>query len=165
MRKHLPKRHKKYGDYERVVRFPIFSDYTVHIIFTKDIKESNIKRYGSFNVGDCDACHRSSNNGHAHLFFKLGDCSSGNIAHEAWHAIHSLFIDFAGVGVMENEVVAYHLGHLVQEISYFKNDLIDAGAALDENALTQAKVLGIKSSTKKRTHARRRRTRSQKTNG
>jgi hypothetical protein len=42
------------------------------------------------------------------------DTSDGTLAHEAWHAVRRMF-RYAGAE-LENETVAYHLGHLVEKI-------------------------------------------------
>lgn len=144
----------KHGDYERTVIFPVWSSYTMHIIFTKDIGESRRARYGDpGETTDARALHSSAKGGHSHLFFRIGDATSGVIAHECWHAIRCMLVDFGGVTVMENEVTAYHLGYLVDQVIQFKGALIDANVGVPENAnllaQAQAKVLGVKSSSRK----------------
>lgn len=144
----------KFGDYERKVVFPVWSNYTIHIVFTTNIAESRKARYGSAGESDgARALHSSAQGGHSHLFFRIGDTPVQVIAHEAWHAVRCMLVDFGGVTVMENEVTAYHLGYLVGEVARFKNALIDAniGVEADENraALIQSRVLGVKSSSRK----------------
>src|SRR5271157_3190142 len=117
----------KYGDYERRVFFPIFSDYELHVVFTQNIVESRKARYGCSGAsGDAGAMHSMAAGGHAHLFFKIGNSPSGIIAHECWHAIYGLMKEWAGVDHFDNETIAYHLGYLVQKVNDFRNDLIDA---------------------------------------
>jgi hypothetical protein len=130
----------RYGDYERVLRFPVFAGYQVHIIFTEDIGESRRKRYGSRGGSDgAGALHSSAEGGHSHLFYRVGvgNCNAGTIAHEAWHAVRAMLVDFSGVTIMENEVTAYHIGYLVQAVVNFQIDLM-------------SQLVGVKSSTKKK---------------
>jgi len=54
------------------------------------------------------------------LFFKR-DNSDGIIAHEAWHAVFSMF-EWAGAE-LDNEMVAYHLSYLVDRIASFKSHI------------------------------------------
>jgi hypothetical protein len=118
----------KHGDYERVVTFPVWSNYKVHVIFTDNIAESRIARYGDSGLAEgANALHCCAKDGHSHLLFKLGDCTIGVVAHECWHAIRCMLVDWAGVEIMENELTAYHLGYLVDKVSEFRNDLIDVG--------------------------------------
>jgi len=124
-----------HGDYERRVRFSTISDYDVKIVFCLDLGEARKARYGTTGSSDnARGLHTKAVGGISHLFFKLGDCPTGVVAHECWHAIHAMF-EWAGVRDFENELVAYHLGYLVQKVADFRNALIDSG---------------VKSSTKKR---------------
>lgn len=119
----------KYGDYETYCRFPVFSNFTVYIVFTGDIQKSYTARYGTRNPPDTDNTEALLAHGGkcVHAFFQIGTCPSGTVAHEAYRAIRYMFDDFAGVRQMDNEIVAYHLGYLVQKINNFKFLLIDAG--------------------------------------
>ncbi len=117
----------RHGDYERKVLFPVWSNYCVHVIFTEDIAGSLKRRGREFNATSTDALHWNRGNGHSVLMFQLGNAPSGTIAHECWHAIRTMLVDYCGVETMEDEVTAYHLGYLVQQVTNFKNDLIDFG--------------------------------------
>jgi hypothetical protein len=128
----------KHGDYERVVKFPVWSGYQVHVIFTNDIAASRKARYGSAGASEgARALHSSAEGGHSHLFFRIGNSPAGVISHESWHAIRCMMVDFGGVTIMENEVTAYHLGYLTQEVVSFQIDLMDA-------------KIGVKSSSRKK---------------
>jgi hypothetical protein len=133
----------RYGDYEHVVKFDVWSGYQVHVVFTDDLGKSRKARYGSAGGTDgARALHSSAQDGHGHLFFRIGDTPAGCIAHEAWHAVRCMMVDFGGMTIMENEATAYHLGHLVQKITDYKWQLIAA-------------KVGVKSSTKKKaTHGK-----------
>ena len=69
--------------------FPVWADYTVHIIFTDDIVSvANLRvteRQGSRD-GQTAAHALLHRDGHSHLFLKP-TASAEVIAHEAWHAI------------------------------------------------------------------------------
>lgn len=122
----------KFVDFEHTISFPVWADYKVHVIFTGDIVKSRMGRYGA--VGKAEAAgalHSCTDDGHSHLFYKV-TASAEIITHEAFHAIWAMF-DWAGVEDWDNETVAYHLGWLVGHITLF-----------------QARVLAVKSSTKKR---------------
>ena len=121
----------RFGDYERKVTFACWANYDVHVVFTESIPLSRKARYGT--AGDSDgagALHASAIGGRAHLFFKIGNCPTGVIAHESWHAICCLMTEWAGVKELDNEAVAYDLGYLVQKVADFRNDLIDSGVKL-----------------------------------
>lgn len=47
------------------------------------------------------------------------DASAGVIAHEAWHAVRRMLLHVGAE--LENEVVAYHLGYVVNHLTNFKN--------------------------------------------
>jgi hypothetical protein len=108
-------RHK---DYEKVIKFPIFSHYKVHIIFSDDIRKSKKVRYGSDEFADgASAVHCHDSDGHSHCIYDIGKSCTGTIAHESWHAVWAM-LKWAGVEI-ENEVVAYHLGYIVQATTDF----------------------------------------------
>jgi hypothetical protein len=124
---------------------PVWSNYQVHIIFTENIRETCLKRFNLVSrSADADAVHVVSNKfeGHSFLIFLIGNASSGTIAHEAYHAVDQL-LDFNGVhGNYDGEVVAYHLGYIVDEACKIKYDLIEAG-------IMPKKSLGVKSKGKR----------------
>jgi len=131
----------KHGDYERTVCFPIWSDYEVKIVFCEDLGKARKARYGTSGASDnATALHTQSVNGTSHLFFIIGNCPTGVVAHECWHAIKAMLIEWAGVSDLDNETVAYHLGYLVQKVADFRNDLIDAKI--------MPQILGVKSKRK-----------------
>jgi hypothetical protein len=128
----------KHGDYQTRVSFPVFSDYDVLIVFTEDFQKSWDARFASTVVTSAETqafhWHHKPNDGHSRLFFKVGNCPSGVIAHECWHCVRTMLSEWIRCG-LEDEVVAYHLDYLVQAVTDFRNQLIDQGT---------------KSSTKKR---------------
>jgi hypothetical protein len=111
----------KHGDYRKTICFPAFSRYKMHVVFTDDIARSKQARYG--NPTGCEgaeAIHIPNEGGSSHLFFRM-NAGPRIIAHEAWHAVRSLLL-WAGAG-LDNEVVAYHLGYVVEETHKFLNSL------------------------------------------
>jgi len=112
-------RKTKFDDYESVVKFPVLSNYFVHVVFTDHIGRSRKGRYGSEGAAEGAAALSSQAvNGHGHLFFKISN-TPGIIAHEAWHAVYRMF-EWAGAE-LDNEMVAYHLSFLVDRIASFKS--------------------------------------------
>jgi hypothetical protein len=75
----------KHGDYETFARFPVFSNFTVYIVFTGDLSKSYTARYGTRNPPDTDMTEAllAYSGKCAHAFFQIGNSSSGTIAHEA----------------------------------------------------------------------------------
>jgi hypothetical protein len=126
----------KHGDYERRIDFHAFG-YVVYVVFTEDIARSVNARYALLDVQPTfDAMHcREKGNPYSHIFLRVGNCCPGTIAHESWHAVRYILEDWVGAR-LENEMVAYHLGYLVDVIHDFRNKLIDNG-------------VGVKSSNKK----------------
>ena len=124
----------KFVDYQTRIKFDVWSDFKVYVVFTEDLAKSRIKRYETAGVAsdsDTGALYTRGAGGYGHLFFKT-DASAEVIAHECFHALWHMF-NWAGVQEWDNETAAYHIGYLVGKVSLF-----------------QAKVLGIKSSNKKR---------------
>lgn len=131
----------KYGDYERRVNFHVFG-YAVFVVFTTDMVKSITSRgYSRLNIeATFQAMHcREAGYPYSHLFFQIGNCSNGTIAHEAWHVVRFMLADWCNVG-LDNENVAYHLGYLVDCVSRFRNEMIDKG-------------VGVKSDRQEATHA------------
>ena len=107
----------KHDDYERIVKFPVLSNYFVHVVLTRNIAHSRKGRYGT--IGEAEGAAAMSSvavNGHGPLFFQPSN-TAGIIAHEAWHAVFRMF-EWAGAG-LDNEMVAYHLSYLVDRIASF----------------------------------------------
>lgn len=110
---------------EKIVTFPIFSNYTMVIVVTEEkslmptvsyISDRDFNREPDLSP-TCDACTMRARHGHTYIMFTK-DATLGTIAHEAWHAIYHMLKDFAGAE-LEDETVAYHLGYLVDQISQF----------------------------------------------
>ena len=137
----LKPRKTTHGDYETTVIFEALARYRVRIIFCQELRKAWDARFPTTRIvisDDCGAFHQTYDDGESRLFFLIGDCKTGTVAHECLHAIWAM-MEFVGIGFKEEEFVAYHLDYLVQAVQNYKNDMIDAG-------------VGIKSCKRKRHH-------------
>lgn len=110
--------------YERrkTITFPAFLDYRVVIILTTDKK----KTYEKF-MKMSDVLPNDYNFTALHIFigeektsyliFTPKDSDPGTVAHECWHCLKQI-CSWLGAKV-ENELIAYHLGYLVNEVYSF----------------------------------------------
>lgn len=101
------------------VRFPVFS-YNVFVIFTNDINKSRNRL--SDILGQCSIVDNTTQGLHSHneesslsVIFLKKRCTYGTVAHECYHALCAMF-EYAGA-MIEEEVMAYHLSYLVDEIT------------------------------------------------
>ena len=133
----------RYGDYEKRILFPVFSNFQVRFVFTTDFKKSYEERYqrtldkslefvGGFHAGTKSGC--------SHIFLKIGNAPSGTIAHEVVHAVWQLLLGWAGVEKLDEEIVAYHVGYLVSEAVDCRNWLIDKGVGVQSNSEVKSNV-------------------------
>lgn len=113
----------KFGDYRLNIQFEFLSGYVAHVIFSDDIVRSCTNRYGTCSARDtAEAFVRHSTfEGRTHMFFPM-TATEEDIAHEAWHVIYHMF-DWVGAKDFDNEITAYHLGHLVGKIHKFKREV------------------------------------------
>jgi len=109
----------EYGDYATWVTFEIMSCYQVRLIISKDLNKSAKARLGTrpsetngggfvFNV---------NGEGRSYLFLEH-NAPESTVAHECWHIVHRI-MDWCGAE-LDNEVVAYHLDHMVEKVYEFK---------------------------------------------
>jgi hypothetical protein len=118
----------RFGDYETRIKFPMYSNYTMFVVFTDNMVQSRMQRYGSAGAaGECDtnAMVSTCDEG-CHIFFRT-HARTGVIAHESFHAI-SKMLNWIGVKNADEEVIAYTLTYVVDAVAVF-----------------QQKVLGVKS--------------------
>lgn len=97
------------------IKFPIFG-YEIRVSFVNCLKDEAV-RLNADAPGDGDAkalTILNSENPYVHIILQHG-AGPGVIAHESFHAIFAL-MSWAGA-VLEDEVVAYHLGHVVELIT------------------------------------------------
>jgi hypothetical protein len=106
-----------------LIEFPVLSDYIVHVEITSDLEKS-MRRYPPCQEaidelkGDyaCDALTVHTDETFSFIFFPH-NASVGTIAHEAWHVVNRM-MSLLSIET-DNEVVAYHLGYLVDKIFRF----------------------------------------------
>ena len=102
----------------KTVKFSVLNDYKVKIVLTRNLDKA-LKSYkhttdvnsGGETTGGITVhvdCERLS-----YVFIPYGS-STGSMAHEAYHAIRHMLEECSIE--LENEVVAYHLGYLMNEI-------------------------------------------------
>lgn len=108
-----------YGDYWNSVHFPAFG-YVAVIVFTASVAESFEKRFDTLPDNSPVGIYHATDNGGQLLIAK--DASCGTIAHESWHAV-SHMLERMGAE-HEDEIVAHCLGHLVDEILNFREQLV-----------------------------------------
>lgn len=101
--------------------------YTVHIIFSNDIKASWLKRFNTDETGremldDAGGLHTVSGGGHSFVILPK-DVGVASMCHECWHAVYAMF-KWAGIPLDNNELVAYTLGYVISEAqaAQTKND-------------------------------------------
>jgi hypothetical protein len=133
----------EYGDYATWVTFEIMASYQVRLVLTNDLGKSAEARLSTkpevhgdgfvFNVKGA---------GRSYLFLQH-DAPESTVAHECWHIVHRI-MDWCGAE-LDNEVVAYHLDHMVEKVYEFKN--------------------AIKSRTRKKPNGKRKRRASTKKSG
>lgn len=108
---------------ERKVSFPVFG-YSIYIIYTDNIEQSRKLKCNEIGAMDelmgpyVDGLHSYNNIEPDGFVFFRPDSTMGTITHECFHAIHRLF-KWIGAKV-ENEIMAYHLGYLVDQVVEFK---------------------------------------------
>jgi hypothetical protein len=119
----------RHGDHEIRLRFPVFKNYSIWIIFTDDMVKSRMSRYSTAGAAGEEGTMAfvSSCSLGCHIFLKT-KAEAGIIAHEAYHTTMRL-LNWAEAKDFDEEVIAYHLTYIVDR-------------AVD----LQAKILGVQSS-------------------
>lgn len=105
-------------DKVKTVKFAVLNDYKVKIVLTHDLdkalksfKHTTDVESGGETTGGI-AIHVNEER-LSYIFIPYGS-STGSMAHEAYHAVRHM-LDECSIE-LENEVVAYHLGYLMNEI-------------------------------------------------
>ncbi len=130
----------EYGDYATWVTFEIMAGYQVRVILTNDLDKSAKARLNSNPEVHGDGfVFNVKGEGRSYIFLEH-DAPESTVAHECWHIVHRI-MDWCGAE-LDDEVVAYHLDHMVEKVYQFKN--------------------AIKSSTRKKSNERKRRTSTKK---
>jgi hypothetical protein len=110
----------KFGDYVTWVKFDVMADYHVRLVLTDDLLKSASPRLGSLPSGEATAfCYHVKGEGRSYIFLKH-DSDEGTVAHECYHIVHRMMI-YLGVQQMDDEMIAYHLDHMVEKVYEFKN--------------------------------------------
>lgn len=107
---------------KKTIKFPVWSDYTVHVIITQDFITSakfhcdeDIKtsyKALTVHIGDDNDSETKES-----FIFLTPDCDISSLVHECWHVIFHMMTYFEAK--FEDEVVAYHLGYLTQQVYDF----------------------------------------------
>ena len=136
----------KYKDYATWVTFPVLAKFKVRVILTENLANSAGQRIGGCSLdGSADAACYNTKNGWSYMFLNP-QADEGTIAHESWHIIFEI-MDYVGAKI-ENEVVAYHLGYLINKIHTFKKEVSHAQKANDTRTKNGTRT---KAATKGRT--------------
>lgn len=111
-----------YGDYAKWVTFEVMANYQVRLIITNDLLKSADAQLGSRPSEGADAfCFHVKGTGRSYIFLKH-DSPPDVVAHECYHIIHRIFT-WCNVEDWDNEIVAYHLSHMVEEVYKFKKEI------------------------------------------
>jgi hypothetical protein len=112
----------KFGDYEKLLTFPVFASYYVNIVFTNSLQKSYDARF--IDPHDCSSAKAMSvtvPGKPTGFVFLLRTATPGVISHESCHAIRAM-LECVGVAI-DDEVFAYHVEFLVEAILAFKKKL------------------------------------------
>jgi hypothetical protein len=109
----------EFGDYATWVTFEIMANYQVRLIISKDLNKSSKARLNSQPETFSDGfVFNVKGEGRSYIFL-AHDAPESTVAHECWHIVHRI-MDWCGAEI-DNETVAYHLGHMVEKVYEFKN--------------------------------------------
>lgn len=113
---------KKIRSVKKTVEFPAFG-YTVHVVLTDDVLGYAKRRWKGVPFYPADGLHVSVKGENVSWVLLEFNPLAGNIAHESWHAVRKM-LDSCDAE-LESEVVAYHIGYLVNVIFTFMMDTKD----------------------------------------
>jgi len=109
----------KYGDYATWVEFEVMANYCVRVILSNDIVKSAQERIGRGPGEGADAfCYHVHDTGRSYIFLPL-DAPEGTVVHECWHIVRQIMA-YCHVQELDDEVIAYHLDHIVEKVYDFK---------------------------------------------
>ena len=105
---------------KKEIKFPALGNYRIRIVVTKDVRKymltcsefKDIAMDGEHADTYAITLHQVGNN-LTYIIFPFG-ASVGSIAHECWHAVRKMLLHLNAK--LDNEVVAYHLGYLVNQV-------------------------------------------------
>lgn len=110
----------EFGDYATWVTFEVMANYQVRLIFSGDLNKSAKARLNEAPTDDNGGgfVFNVKGVGRSYLFLEH-DAPESTVAHECWHIVHRI-MDWIGAE-LDNEIVAYHLDHMVEKVYQFKN--------------------------------------------
>jgi hypothetical protein len=115
-------RKTQYDDYAKWISFEVLAGYQIRLVFTNDLLKSATGRLGCTPGENADAfCYHVKGIGQSYIFLPL-DAPEGTVVHEAWHVVFRM-MHYIHVQDMDDEVVAYHLDHLIEQIYKFKRQI------------------------------------------
>jgi|GEM_PF-1724323 hypothetical protein len=130
----------KFNDYEYRIKFPVFMNYTIHVVVCDSLSKAISERYKGCHpeIEHILARTMIAASPDTHMFFKTESIFkpyelANVIAHESVHALRHMF-EYVRVGRTEegdfsfdNETEAYHLGYTVERATRFfeevRNDI------------------------------------------
>lgn len=99
------------------ITFPVFN-YKAYVIFTNNILRECMRLTKGEPEEDTKALTVINTQGFCHILLPH-DVSAENIAHEACHVVNHIMV-WTGAAI-EDEVFAYHVGHIVGRITKWRN--------------------------------------------
>ncbi len=109
----------KYGDYAMWVEFEVMANYCVRVVLSADLIKSAKERIRKGPGENADAfCFHVHDEGRSYIFLPI-DAPPNVIAHECWHIVHRV-LAYCHVQDLDDEVIAYHLDHLVEKVHEFQ---------------------------------------------
>lgn len=117
-----PAKITKFGDYAKWVTFEVMANFQVRVVFSDDLFKSAKARLGSIPDESADAfVYHVKDEGKSYIFLPM-DASENVVVHECWHIVRRVF-RWCHVADLDDEIVAYHLDHLVEKVYEFKNTI------------------------------------------
>jgi hypothetical protein len=110
---------KTYSEHRKRIIIKPFP-YTVYLIASNNVMESRNrynKRLGPYNGVPADGLHVCIDNVPASWLFMDYQAPIGVVTHEVLHVLWRLF-DYIGAK-LEEEIMAYHIGNLTEEVCLF----------------------------------------------
>ena len=112
----------KLKEKKRNFSLSIFGGYQVRVVLTNDLNQS-LEKHGFTGDEPKDtaglALHCEKHM-HSYIFLQLKEPEPGYIAHESWHVVKRI-CDHLGIK-LDNEVVAYLLGYIVEKVHKTVNE-------------------------------------------
>jgi hypothetical protein len=104
--------------YTKIV--PNIAGYKIHFVFSTNIQRSALKRWNAnvSYVALAAALHHGTEDGHSWIILKE-NVGVAIMVHECWHAVYAL-LEWAGIPIDNNELVAYTIGWVVSSGQHFQ---------------------------------------------